>query len=165
MLPRRASRLPSGCAALHKELGKGAEPAYSTILTARPSLLVKPLLDSARGRELLRAVGPRLAVLPGTSDVGGMTRNLKNILVSNFVQREPWADRAAYEAHARRRYGALADHKVKVFAAFAEAYPDSTGRFCFLGVKIVWSERVVLGAFFVHSESVIDRRAIDHDGA
>ena len=113
-----------GCAALHRELGAGSEPHYSTILTARPAALVRPLLESQRGRELLQRVGPHLAILPGASAVVDIGRNLKNILVSNLTAIAPWADLAAYEAHARRRYGALADHKIKAFAFFAEAYPD-----------------------------------------
>ena len=133
----------AGCAALHEALrprggGEGeseGEGGYSTLLTARPPRLVRALVASKRGSELVRTFGPRLGLLPGTAAPAEVSTNLKNILVAKIGERrrKPWASLAAYDAHTRRRYGGLADHKVKEFCDFASAYPDFNGRFVFIG--------------------------------
>ena len=122
-----------GCAQLHRELGGPA--GYSTLLTARPPPLVRSMIESARGAELLRAFGPRIALLPGASAAAEVGTNLKNILVAGLVRRRrgPWRSLAEYAAHARRRFSGLADHKTRAFASYAACYPDFAGAFCFLG--------------------------------
>ena len=121
----------AGCAALHGELRPGG---YSTLLTARPPRLVRALVASDRGAELLRALGPRLGLSPGASRTSEVGANLKNILAARVGERaRRFESLAAYDAHARRRYGGLADHKVREFADWAAAYPDGDGRFVFVG--------------------------------
>ena len=48
-------------------------------------------------------------------------------------RRRPWKSLHHYAAHTARRYGPMATHKVKQFAHYAQAYPDSNGNFVFVG--------------------------------
>ena len=88
-----------GCAALHRELrGPGG---YSTVLTARPPILIRAMVEGRRGEALLREFGPRMALVPGASAPSEIGRNLKNILVARLS-----AIRAAVGDGSRRRRGA-----------------------------------------------------------